>query len=168
MDGITSRVEAIKAGKPADEVIGSASTSEACALGLITGRLDLLSPAYNHPGDAWRRLDDSQRKLVRRHAPNQATRAARAAREQMAKSDGSREPGRPPLGERPLTPAERKRRSREAAGAATLEAIDRAIVAEVQRAAANGARWIPSLLRAVAGHFSDAERDRVIGRIDNQ
>lgn len=165
--GVLSRIEAIKNGKSVDAALSTGSTSEVCALAIIYGRNDLLPRGWPTPGDAWQRLDDRQRGLVRRHAPRRAAAAERAAAREATKGDGSRKPGRPPLGERALTAAERKRRSREAAGAATLEAIDRAIVAEIQQAAGTGARWVPGLIRAVASRFAEADRERITRRIRN-
>jgi len=47
---------------------------------LATGRHDLLPRAYRDPGNAWRRLDDRQRALVRRYHPFGAEHAAARAR----------------------------------------------------------------------------------------
>ena len=134
---------------------------------------------------AWRMITDEHREVVRRAARARAARAegaaaaevaARAAREaesaaireayaarEATESDGSPKAGRPLHGDHPMTPAERKRASRQKAGAATLEAIDRAIVAEVQRAAFHGARSIPALIRQVEARFTDAG-DRIAAR----
>jgi hypothetical protein len=166
--GVLSRISSIQSGTSIDEALGTGSTSERCALALIYDRDDLLP--YTSKGDAWTRLDDRQRRIVRQHNPRKATAAERAAARDAARgaaqSDRSRRAGRPLLGDRPMTPQERKASSRKAAGEATLEAIDRATMAEIQKAAASKARWFPGLLRAVQERFvDDADRKRVEKRL---
>jgi hypothetical protein len=144
---------------------GTVSESEYAALSIVfRGDKEFLDGGAT----MWRRLTDEHREVVRRAARARASRAEQAAAAEAAvryaaKGGGSHKAGRPRHGERPMTAAERKRASREKAGAATLEAIDRAIIAEVQRAAFHNERWIPGIIRAVEARFPDAG-DRIAAR----
>jgi hypothetical protein len=100
-------------------VARTASESEMAALYIIFDYKTLADGGAS----AWRQLDSAQRDVVRKYARRRAADAERAA--EAAKGDSPRKAGRPPLGERALTSAERKRRSRAAAadGAPTAERL---------------------------------------------
>lgn len=77
--GIQRRLDAMARGEMTEDQAFTASTSQICGLALALDRPARLEQMGYSIGDAWQRLDDGQRQVVRTHHPARAAEAEAAA-----------------------------------------------------------------------------------------